>query len=58
MSTLGELHRVIGGQLAMGGKLDAPSTALLGPVQSDSRKIEPGDVFWASAGRTTPAKTF
>ena len=50
MSTIAELNDAIGGRLcrgdALGDLLDAP----LGPVQSDSRKIEPGDVFWALRG--------
>jgi len=85
MSTLGELHRVIGGQLAMGGKSgDQQKTGTgseprrdhrgmslpcevpvpifcatpLGPIQSDSRKIEPGDVFWALRGPNHTGEDF
>ncbi|MEN6405839.1 MAG: UDP-N-acetylmuramoyl-tripeptide--D-alanyl-D-alanine ligase [Thermoguttaceae bacterium] len=50
MSTLSELHRAIGGRLRCS---DAPGSAdpsPLGPVQSDSRRIEPGNVFWALRG--------
>jgi UDP-N-acetylmuramoyl-tripeptide--D-alanyl-D-alanine ligase len=50
MSTLGELQHVIGGRLWLSDKPGDWSAAPLGPVQSDSRKIEPGDVFWALRG--------
>ena len=42
----------IGGRLVVGRYGSASPFALLplGPIDSDSRKIEPGDVFWAFAG--------
>ncbi len=47
MSTIGQLNDTIGGKLLLGDmRADAP----LGTVQSDSRKIRPGDVFWALRG--------
>jgi UDP-N-acetylmuramoyl-tripeptide--D-alanyl-D-alanine ligase len=58
MSTLGELHQAIGGRLALGSKSGDPSAAPLGPVQSDSRRIEPGDVFWALCGPNHAGEDF
>jgi len=49
MSTLTELHRAIGGRLLTAAGDEAPSRQL-GPVQSDSRQVNPGDVFWALKG--------
>ncbi|MBU4273412.1 MAG: UDP-N-acetylmuramoyl-tripeptide--D-alanyl-D-alanine ligase [Planctomycetes bacterium] len=46
MSTVGELCNAIGGRLMPDDLLNAP----LGPVASDSRRIESGDVFWALNG--------
>jgi UDP-N-acetylmuramoyl-tripeptide--D-alanyl-D-alanine ligase len=39
---------------ALGGRPDAP----LGPVASDSRKIGPGEVFWALRGPNHEGETF
>jgi UDP-N-acetylmuramoyl-tripeptide--D-alanyl-D-alanine ligase len=50
MATLGELNDVLGGRLRVGRTLGDPAESALGPVQSDSRRIEPGDVFWALRG--------
>ena len=58
MSTIGELHNVIGGRLARGELRGGLSDAPLGPVQSDSRKIVPGDVFWALRGPHYQGATF
>jgi len=48
MSTLAELHRAIAGRLLQAAECAVPSR--LGPVQSDSRRVSPGDVFWALKG--------
>ena len=58
MSTIGELSRVIGGRLLRGTMLDPAHDAPLGPVQSDSRRIEPGDVFWALHGPNHEGEKF
>ncbi len=50
MSTIGELSRVIGGRLRRGVMLDPADDTPLGPIQSDSRQVEPGDIFWALQG--------
>lgn len=58
MSTIGELQNVLGGRLHCShavGELDA---APLGPIQSDSRHIEPGDVFWALRGANHAGEQF
>lgn len=47
MSTVGELQNAIGGRLTPDSLADAP----LGPVAIDSRRIEPGEVFWALSGQ-------
>ena len=51
-ATLAELCAAIGGrQAALGfAAIGDPSQVRLGPVVSDSRAIEPGDVFWALHG--------
>ncbi len=58
MSTITELNDVIGGRLCRGDTLGDLSDAPLGPVQSDSRKIEPGDVFWALRGPNHEGEQF
>ena len=58
MSTLGELHHAIGGRLTLGSKSGDWSAMPLGPVESDSRKIEPGDVFWALRGPNHAGEDF
>ena len=51
MNTLADLHRTIGGTLqpAWAGRRGGHATRP-GPVATDSRRVEPGDVFWALAG--------
>ncbi len=58
MSTLGELQHVIGGRLWLGSTPGDLSAAPLGPIESDSRKIEPGDVFWALHGPNYEGEDF
>jgi len=49
MSTVAELQSSIGGRLL--GAVDAAAAALpSGPVQSDSRQVAAGEVFWALRG--------
>ena len=50
MSTLGELCNAIDGRLLLGESLGDASGMPLGAVVSDSRRVEPGDVFWAIRG--------
>jgi UDP-N-acetylmuramoyl-tripeptide--D-alanyl-D-alanine ligase len=50
MPTIGELNDVIGGRLLSGDKLGDVSDLPLGPVVTDSRRVERGDVFWALRG--------
>ena len=51
-ATLAELCTAIGGRRAVCGfaVLADPSDVPVGPIASDSRMIEPGDVFWALHG--------
>jgi UDP-N-acetylmuramoyl-tripeptide--D-alanyl-D-alanine ligase len=58
MPTIATLTDVLGGRLCQGDALGDLSDAPLGPVQSDSRKIEPGDVFWALRGPNHEGETF
>ena len=58
MSTITELTEVTGGRLCRGDTLGDLGDAPLGPVQSDSRKIEPGDVFWALRGPNHEGENF
>ena len=50
MSTLNELNAVIGGRLWLGDTSGDAANAPLGAVQSDSRSVEPGDLFWTLQG--------
>lgn len=58
MSTIGQLIDAIGGRLCRNDTLGDVANAPLGPVQSDSRKIEPGDVFWALRGPNHEGENF
>lgn len=58
MSTIGELQQVIGGRVCQGDTLGNVADMPLGPVQSDSRKVEPGDVFWALRGPNHEGESF
>lgn len=58
MSTIAELNNAIRGRLCRGDMLGIVPDAPLGPVESDSRKIEPGDVFWALRGPNHKGETF
>ncbi len=55
MSTLAELNDVIGGRLS--GDVLADELAI-GPVCSDSRTIEPGQVFWCLRGPNHEGEAF
>jgi UDP-N-acetylmuramoyl-tripeptide--D-alanyl-D-alanine ligase len=57
MSTLTELHRAIGGRLLTAAG-DEPALQRLGPVQSDSRQVGAGDVFWALRGPNHDGSNF
>ncbi len=51
MATLGDLHRAIGGSWKPAeGAAWQPDAAALGRIVTDSRQVEPGDVFWALVG--------
>ena len=50
MSTLGELCKTIGGRLAPASAASDVENAPLGRIQSDSRQVDPGNVFWALRG--------
>ncbi len=51
MNTLDELHRAIGGKLEpVAASGHAAEAVPLGRVATDSRQVEPGDVFWALPG--------
>jgi UDP-N-acetylmuramoyl-tripeptide--D-alanyl-D-alanine ligase len=58
MSTIAELNDVIGGRLCAGCMFDDTADAPLGRVQSDSRQIEPGDLFWALRGPNFEGEQF
>ncbi len=51
MATLSELQQVVGGLWKSGGDGEwDPACAPLGRIVTDSRQLEPGDVFWALTG--------
>lgn len=58
MSTIGELNNVLGGRLCCHDTTTTLPTLPLGKVQSDSRKIEPGDVYWALRGPNHEGEQF
>jgi UDP-N-acetylmuramoyl-tripeptide--D-alanyl-D-alanine ligase len=58
MSTIAELNNAIHGRLCHGEMSGMSVAAPLGPVQNDSRKIEPGDVFWALRGPNHEGEAF
>ncbi|GGA55800.1 UDP-N-acetylmuramoyl-tripeptide--D-alanyl-D-alanine ligase [Pseudoclavibacter endophyticus] len=55
--TLGEIARVTGGDLVVRGAA-GPDTIVSGLVDTDSRKIRPGDLFVAKPGETTDGHRF
>jgi UDP-N-acetylmuramoyl-tripeptide--D-alanyl-D-alanine ligase len=50
MTTLAELNRILSGQLTYGGGMIGRVDFAIGSVVTDSRRIEPGDIFWALRG--------
>lgn len=59
MATLGDLQKAIGGVWkAAEGVAWNPDVAKLGRIVTDSRQIEPGEVFWALAGKTYDGADF
>jgi len=50
MTTLGEFQHVIDGQLRLGSGLIGGEDLPLGAIATDSRNVEPGEVFWAISG--------
>jgi UDP-N-acetylmuramoyl-tripeptide--D-alanyl-D-alanine ligase len=58
MSTLSDLHNAIGGQLLPEGAAHELTIAPLGPIVTDSRQVEPGDVFWAIRGKHDDGSRF
>jgi UDP-N-acetylmuramoyl-tripeptide--D-alanyl-D-alanine ligase len=58
MNTLNDLHRSIGGELKSAAGSAHPRANRVDSVATDSRTIEPGDVFWALAGRARDGADF
>jgi UDP-N-acetylmuramoyl-tripeptide--D-alanyl-D-alanine ligase len=58
MSTIAELNNAVGGRLCRGDMRGEALATPLGRIQSDSRKVEPGDVFWALQGPNYEGETF
>ncbi len=52
------MNQAIGGQLTAGGAARDGADVLLGQVVTDSRQVEPGDVFWALRGPTRDGASF
>jgi UDP-N-acetylmuramoyl-tripeptide--D-alanyl-D-alanine ligase len=50
MTTLAELNGLLAGQLTYGGGLIGRADFAIGTVVTDSRRVEPGDIFWALPG--------
>jgi len=50
MTTLGEFNDVVGGRLELGPGLVGGEDLPLRSIVTDSRQVEPGDVFWALLG--------
>jgi UDP-N-acetylmuramoyl-tripeptide--D-alanyl-D-alanine ligase len=59
MSTLRQLQEAVGGHVwPVDDALRDGSQAPLGPVEIDSRQVEPGDVFWALKGKNHDGADF
>jgi UDP-N-acetylmuramoyl-tripeptide--D-alanyl-D-alanine ligase len=58
MSTVAELSNAIRGRLCRGDMRGDWPTPPLGRIESDSRKIGPGDVFWALHGPNFDGEAF
>jgi len=50
MTTLRDLHQAIGGQLLPADLAPAILSQRLGPVNTDSREVAKGELFWALRG--------
>lgn len=55
--TLGEIAQIVGGAVLLPDG-DSPDTLVAGSVQTDSRKVEPGSIFFALPGETTDGHLF
>jgi UDP-N-acetylmuramoyl-tripeptide--D-alanyl-D-alanine ligase len=58
MTTLAELTRLLSGQVAFGGGLIGRADFAVGTVTTDSRRVEPGDIFWALPGSNRHGSNF
>lgn len=58
MSTIAELNNAVGGRVCRGDMRGELPEGTLGPVQTDSRKVAPGDLFWALHGPNHDGETF
>ena len=54
---LGELARLLGGRLVLAGA-DTETTTVGGSVETDSRKVSPGSIFFAMPGEVTDGHLF
>jgi UDP-N-acetylmuramoyl-tripeptide--D-alanyl-D-alanine ligase len=48
--TLSQLQQAVGGELLVGPAATAPAARGAGRIVTDSRRVEPGDIFWALTG--------
>lgn len=48
--TLSQLQQAVGGELIAGPAATPPMARGAGRIVTDSRRVEPGDIFWALAG--------
>jgi UDP-N-acetylmuramoyl-tripeptide--D-alanyl-D-alanine ligase len=58
MDTVNELSDAIGGRLLHDGAARDGATVELGPIVIDSRRVEPGSVFWALRGPNHDGASF
>ena len=58
METLHDLHQAIGGNLLPEDSSQDAAATSLGRIVTDSRQVQPGDVFWALKGSTHDGTIF
>lgn len=56
--TLAEIASIVSGRLVLGKSSATPETQISGDAQTDSREIEPGQVFFAKRGELTDGHLF
>jgi len=56
--TLAEITDIVSGRLVLGDSAASPETVISGDAQTDSREIQPGEIFFAKRGEETDGHLF